>query len=475
MPLSRSSPYSSRRSRQRGPHSQTLVAVLIVALAFVAVSFEATNSEDADSDFSINVLHQRIHSIQEYLEDPFQHLQKLSLELEDDDDDDSNDINTKFISYSNDIVQVLDSLQETLKDSEMTRQFYAQGGWPHLASLVSHNVHFHNIDNHINNEQFNNLSEQDLAVMQDTILYIRAKAAMAIGTAIKNTEYMLPWTATTVPLHLVVQALLEVTNVAASCEPSSSDRSICTQRTLGYQEQLADKALYALECFLHGNHEAQAAFATIATMGDDRGDSPVEVLGSQAAQWAQEAAAATTAAAVAKNDMLSGDDHAAPMSTTHAIQMTMLLLSLVNKIFKEQVQVPKFSIVGQDGDDNSKSIIDVMSTDDWCQAAMRAATLLPPSDSKRLVLFSRLQRTGLQAVSTLGRHCMHFYQNGSGQHLLAELKRLRDEQQQVARMIVNANLRSSSTHVKESEKDRLQLLEAAWDAITSAAAATATQ
>lgn len=197
---------------------------------------------------------------------------------------------------------------------------------------------------------------------------------------------------------------------------------------------------------------------------------PVEILGHQAAQWAQEAAT-TAAAAISDN---------APMSR-HAIKMATLLLSLVNDIVHE-VQIQKLDIIGQqDYDDHNKLIIDVMSTDNWCHAAMQAATLSPSSDFKRLV-FSPLQKMALKAVSTLGRHCLHYYHHDDddknnkkdGQHLVVELKRLHDEQ--VEKMMMetkdansNANLRST-THT--NDKERLQLLVDAMASITTTTDAT---
>jgi hypothetical protein len=309
------------------------------------------NVDDDDSSRSTTrLLKQHIQSIQDYLANPQHHAYSQETDLEE---------------------RLYDLEEELSQSSDMAQEFYSLGGWPLLASLVSASVHS---KNHNDNK------------LNEKIFEIRAHAAFAMGTAVKDMPEFGPWVLEKIqmhddddddddatiatPLSLVVQALLEVSNVAATPGVHSDWAFIESQ------ELLAQKTLYALESFLHGNSQAQAAFAAMSS-------SPAKLLGRQAAVWAKEAA--TTAAAVSAN---------APMSR-HAIKMTVRLLALANDI-----------VVKNDVNNlNSKEVIDAFSTDAWYQAATLGATLSPSSSFKQLV-FSPLQRKALQAVTTFGLAAM---------------------------------------------------------------------
>jgi hypothetical protein len=317
------------------------------------------DDDDSSSRSTTRLLKQHIQSIQDYvLATPTQH-------------------HANFAQQTTDLEERLEDLEEQLsQSSEKVQEFYSLGGWPLLASLVSPSTHdSNNINKNVNvvNKDWN-----------DKILAIRAHAAWAMGTAVKQMPEFGPWvlqeiqvndgadataTNTATPLSLVVQALLEVSHVAAT-------PGVHSDSAFEYQELLAQKALYALESFLHGNPPAQVAFATMSS-------SPAKVLGRQAAVWVKEAA--TTAATVSSN---------APMSR-HAIAMTTRLLGLANDI------LVKIDDGSNNNINNNKAVFDVFSTDDWHQAAAMGAALSPSSSFKKLV-FSSLQRKALLAMTTFG-------------------------------------------------------------------------
>jgi len=320
------------------------------------------HEEEEEEEEADVVLKQRIQFLRDYLANPIQHLEQMDLAFKLQDED-----GEPISSNTQTIVAVLEALEDEFSsDSEMTLEFYSQGGWPLLASLVSRDVH-----------QSNNNAKE----LGDKMLVVRTHAAWTMGTAVKNIPEFHSWVleeqimdnsgVVNTPLNLVVQALAEVSDAAV--EPGS-----CTKTTMEYQEQLAQQAIYALESFLNGNPQAQVVFSSMS-------NAPAQSLGTQAAQWAQEAA--TTAAEISSN---------APMSR-HAIKMTTRLLSLANDIVKD-VQMHDHN------EQDSQAIVDVFSTNDWCHAANLAATFPTSSNFKRLV-FKALQKTAKQTVTTLGSHC----------------------------------------------------------------------
>jgi hypothetical protein len=295
---------------------------------------------------------QHIHTIQEYLANPVQHLE-----------------------HNNNLLTTLDDLEEELIHADNAREFYALGGWPLLASLVSSKVHASVVAVNSNNNNCgdNDTNENDPA---EKVLAIRAAAAWALGSAIKdqNADEFGPWVQekmdNTTPLEIVVQALLGVSDAADS--PGS-----CSRSTLQFQEELASKTVYALGSFLRGNPSAQVAFSSMS-------NNPAQVLGSQASKWAEEAT--ETAVTISSN---------APMSR-HAIRMTQQLLTLANDIVRTTGK--------EQSTDASNVIITAFTTEDWCHAAMQASIMQPSSSFKRLV-FKSLHTTALQAVQTLAPYC----------------------------------------------------------------------
>lgn len=308
-----------------------------------------TNDDDSSARSSSG-LPRIIQYFQQYLENPSQHLQEMKIEGESD--------------SSNHLWILLEDLEEQFSrpDSDTAQELYSLGGWPILASLVSPLVH------HSNNYSSNNINDS-MDVVVDKILAIRAAAAAAMGTAVKDREEFHPWvleeikldgsaTTTTTPLDLVVESLVEV--IDAARVPSN-----CNETTLYFQEHLAKESIVALKSFLHGNRQAQIVFSTKSMNG-----SCANALGRQAAIWTQEAA--TTAASKISSNV--------PMSR-NAIEMTRSLLSLADCIVAENQE-------------DTTDVVEVFSTSDWCVSAIKAATLSPSSYFKRLVL-NPLQTTAL--------------------------------------------------------------------------------
>jgi hypothetical protein len=324
-----------------------------------------------------SAMKQHVHTIQEYLANPVEHLEQVGLKSE---TAGHNAAETSFPANDTNIMTTLDDLEEQLIHADKAREFYTLGGWPLLASLVSSQVHPAVVDNNSNNNcgDNENIENDDLA---EKVLTLRAAAAWALGSAMRDLNHVAefgPWVQekmldNTTPLEIVVQALLEVSDAAASL-------GSCSKSTLQFQEKLATKTVYALGSFLRGNPSAQMAFSSMSS----NSNSPAQVLGNQAAKWAEDAA--ETAAMISSN---------APMSR-HAIRMTQQLLTLANDIVRTAGQ--------EQSTESSNIIIAAFTTEEWCQAALQASTMQPSSSFKRLV-FKSLHTTALQTVQTLAPYC----------------------------------------------------------------------
>jgi hypothetical protein len=420
MSLHAPSIYSSR--------NHLLALILIVAVSLVAPSVGIDNNaqdiKQAEDDEDVtSVWKQHVVFIQDYLDHPIQHLNKMALigleEEEEEDDDDYEEYEPGESSSSKDaaamdIEQLLDDLEDEFESASNTCEFYNLGGWPLLVSLVSKSAH----SNKHNVNGISNSDNDDLVSMEDEILTIRASAALAMGTAVKNREEFHPWVlqeqvvvveegddstvaTTTTPLHLVTQALLEVIDAAQT--PGS-----CSQLTVESQEQLASSAMYALESFLRGNPSAHNAFAAMTVPDNKSADKAIaQVFGSQVLRWVQEAEVAAT-------DTQSSN---ARMSR-HAIGMTDRLLALVNDMVRD--------VPSQDAK-NDDLVTQAFSTNVWCNAAMQAATIQPVSDFKRLV-FGHLQRTAIESVFILSSYCPEYFQNDHGKEFVAALARRQQQE-----------------------------------------------
>jgi hypothetical protein len=462
--------------------SRSLLAFIVVSFSFAVLAapslavvtdaqeIQPVDERDDDDDDDVTILmKQRIESIQKYLNDPIQHLNQMSLLV---------GLNGEYQEEGErmamDMVQVLFDLEDEFENSaSKTREFYNLGGWRLLASLVSKSAHMDKSSSSQKSISYScntadDSDDDDLVSMQENILLIRASAADAMGTAVKNRDEFHSWvleeqvvvvmsdgstapvtpTTTTTPLDLVTRALVEVSDAAET--PGS-----CSKLTLEDEEELASKTMYALESFLRGNAPAQAVFSTITILEDDdknnvnSASNPAQILGRQVARWALEAA-------VAASDTQSSN---ARMSR-HAIKMTRTLLALANDLVRD---VP----TAQDASVNNQAIIDVFSTNDWCQAAMQAAILSPASSFKRLV-FSPLQRTALQSVTTLGSHCSNYYKN-DGKELVADLTRLYHQQLLESEKEAAATTTNTrrGTHKPDIDQINFQLVELALAAVVT--------
>ena len=350
---------------------------------------DSSSSSAPSSSSSSYILKEHIRLIQDYLDEnsrrPMQQIQQQSK-----------------------LLDALDDLQDELKshddsDNTAARDFYALGGWPLLASLVSPSVHHHHHHDDNNGMEVEN------------ILMIRAAAAAALGNAVHNTspfddsqtwvldniqlkDATMTATTTTNALELVVQALVEVSSAASS--PLDS----CSPSTLDAQQALAKAAVRALRSFLLAGNGNSHAAAQVQVAFANNMEPAASMLGHQAAEWAAEAATRIEQGNAA-NTATSGSaaTENVPMSR-HAMKMTALLLSLATDVVLNDIAHAE-----EKGSSNS-IVVNVFSSTDWCLAALQAATLEPVSSFQQLV-FEPLQATALQAVVTLGKtpSCFAYY------------------------------------------------------------------
>jgi hypothetical protein len=349
-------------------------------------------------------MYQAVQSLDHYLQNPTWHLQN-NIQL----DQKSSDVLLSSSDTNNDLLWALDDLEEQFfaDDSTATNEFYALGGWPLLASLVSPLVHSYN------SNRTNDINETETATdMVDKILAIRAAAAAVLGAAVHTMDdgplsefhsagvleeiiiivdddddstnsrrattnsitTTTTTTTTTTPLDLLAQALVEISHTTpARVRVPPGSKSLADESTLYFQEHLAEEAIRTLELFLRRNRPAQIHLVTSSTSSIME----LKSLGPLVAKWAQEAAA-TAACTISTN---------VPMSR-HSIEMTRSLLSLAYHLVQDIQDWNENANVNDDDDDDTAAVMIAMeafSTNDWCDAALHAATLTPSSDFKRLV------------------------------------------------------------------------------------------
>jgi hypothetical protein len=487
--------------------------------------------DDDDAHFHFPLLQERIAAIRAYLHDPMFYL----VDMDVDSYMHQADLSSYSIPASN-LVAILEDLEFQLENNvTLALEFYALGGWHLVASLVAPAAHghsatapsSHDIDHHDNNHNHHH-------DVNDKILVIRAYATSLLGAIIKSNSNphesdhdVSSWvieqvqiddvhdmvTMRTTPLHLVAQAMVEV-SMESEAGRVAVVESKCSDNTVEYQHQLAKECMRTLDAFLRGNRPAHVAFSALWTVvtpsssssstaavsveestgsngSSTSSSSPAKILGHQVALWANEAA--TTAADIESSN--------APMSR-HSIDMATRLLALVKDIVQDVDNLQKHLPDQQQDDvddDNNKNqnaiILSVLSTQDWCHAAMQAATLTPSNSFKKLV-FSNLQKTALQTVVKLGPHCSHHYsshlqdetshddnRNDDDKSRLlgvADLIRLHQQLVQASEDIVNS-VRTGSTSkrvldngILERERERIQLVEEALAAVTAGATTTTT-
>jgi len=190
-----------------------------------------TELKEYQEDFMIDlpeVLKDRIRRIKAYLADPYPHLVEVvnapetgSTSLEEEDGEDS-----KMVTH---IISVLEDVEYQLNDLDMTRDFHTLGGWPLLVSLLSPGVHL---------ASNSTLTDEHLAASRD----VQAKAAWAIGTAVKNTEEFFPY------------AIEEVT-VGGS--KTSALAMLLQQLREQEAKAVRQKMIYGIGAMLRGNRLAQ--------------------------------------------------------------------------------------------------------------------------------------------------------------------------------------------------------------------------
>jgi hypothetical protein len=486
---------------------------------------EEADNDDDDAKFHFPLLQERIAAIRAYLHDPMFYL----IDMDVDSYMHQADLSSYSIPPSN-LVAILEDLEFQLeKNVTLSFEFYALGGWHLVASLVSPAAHGYS-SHDVHNDDDDDHSDHHTHDVGDKILVIRAYATSLLGAIVKSNSkpsssndnhhaVVSSWviaeiqiddthemvTMRTTPLNLVAQAMVEVSR---SSTPGIAVGK-CSDNTVEYQHQLAKECMHALDAFLRNNHAAHVAFSTLwtvvtpssslttseaATVEESKGSStsssssssssssPAKILGHQVSIWALEAA--TTAA--------DAESSNAPMSR-HSIDMATRLLALVKDMVSD---VDSLQQQQPDAAKQNEIILKVLSTSDWCYAAMQAATLTPSNSFKKLV-FSNLQKTALLAVVKLGPHCAHYYNiqqynrnentsvttnNDDQSHVVnvagvADLMRLHQQLVQANEDYVNS-LRSDSpirgNGMLDRERERIQLVEEALAAVTTAGTTTTT-
>ena len=275
------------------------------------------------------ILKDRIQKIRDYLHDPVEHIlsQQLTLHATGDTDD---GLDT--------IIGVLEDLEYLLTDLDMARDFYTLGGWPLLGSLLSTDVHGSVEQLETILDESNGtapvLSKTDYI---DSIHFVQATAAWALGTAVKNTGEFIPWTVEGLKIGSKETNTLELLQEAFVTSLTYDEQG--RTKTL---EKLQQKVLYALGSFLRGNTLAQFQFATQ--------DGPTLLAHSV--------------------DLCANDNY----KSKHCIKMTQRVLSLASDILREtqqlQQDIEEAKKKGMDG--LLPVILQAFADKSWCDAALRA-------------------------------------------------------------------------------------------------------
>lgn len=220
--------------------------------------------EEDLADFP-KILKQWMGVIQEYLNNPFYHLQEIIKNK----NDGQNNMN---------LITVLQELEYQLSDIDMARDFHTLGGWPLLVSLLHNTVHkqppssqtqsplnsTHSIDKDSISDIDIMLTDQEYTIINT----IQAYAAWAIGTAVKNTEEFLPYTVEevrinitddthiiTTPLDLLLSQLKDT---AIDILPENSDQDSSNSELFISAMKKYHKIVYALGSSVRSNRVAQA-------------------------------------------------------------------------------------------------------------------------------------------------------------------------------------------------------------------------
>lgn len=281
------------------------------------------------------ILKDRIQRIRDYLVDPHEHLVSMDLEADDPDQ----------VTH---IVSVLVDLEYHLSDIDMTRDFYTLGGWPLLLSLMSAEVH-------VSSNQTTAIIPDDLL---DKIHVIQAKAAWAIGTAVKNTGEFIPYA--TEEIWIGNHKTTAVDLMLAQFTAASQEHMIQSQPVV----QKLQKVVYALGALLRNNRPAQVHFC---------------------ASGGPELLAMTLTGLIEEK------------SDPHANKITKRLLMLADDIVSD---VKLHQLHEHEHEQESKSlqvdeaIMQAFSTEQWCQLAVLALQGDPA-----------IYETALLTVATLVGHC----------------------------------------------------------------------
>lgn len=145
------------------------------------------------------------------------------------------------------IVEILLDLEFHLQDIDMTRDFHTLGGWPVLGSLLSDQI----LQDAVAADPSNNTSI-DINAMVDALHNIQAKAAWALGTAVKNTEEFHPY-------------VLERSIGERGSQTSVLDLVVSQLAQESCPVNKKIKLVYCLGSFLRGNPDALEYFRTVVS------------------------------------------------------------------------------------------------------------------------------------------------------------------------------------------------------------------
>jgi hypothetical protein len=206
------------------------------------------------------ILRARIARLRQYIKDPHPELLELNLggDTERSSPEKKNESSDELeegggVSFVTHIVSVLADLEYHLADIDMTRDFYALGGWPLLVTLLLDETHNDMNGTASVNSTASTLSEEEL---QDSVHVVQAHAAWALGTAVKNTDEFAPYVVETLVLVDQRTSALKVL-----LDQISSFVVVDDGASMPAQDKLL-KYLYALGSFLRGNPLAQRQFTS---------------------------------------------------------------------------------------------------------------------------------------------------------------------------------------------------------------------